>query len=209
MKEATSSHLEPIDTPSFINKLKKDYKVATKIANNKNLKFDSPLLAVYHFRKHGEEFASFIASEQINVKVYLTIVPRKIVQDGNLTNIETVTNADGSSFIRKTYLTPQDHFAVTIEGLDRTKISTMFTNSGKYATLYPEPNQLPQTASQTPTWSFLLGGLPEQLSQSMGFPGTFTFLINFDKPEDEFELKHGVEKVGYKNLYPNLSEMAN
>lgn len=181
MNQVDASHLKSMNSSSFVESIQNDCRIATEIANKSKVSFDNPLLAAYHYRKHGEDFAAVIKNQKI--EVYLTKVPASIIQDGNLTNIETVTNPDNTSFIRKTYITPQDKLVVVIEKLDQKTISTMFEYSNAYKNHHKD---LPTA----PNWSFeLFGGVAEQLSQSMGFPGTFTFLINFDKPEDKFEWK--------------------
>lgn len=180
MNQMDASHLAAVNTQDFISKIQNDYNIAADIANRNGLKFENPLLAVYHYRKHGAEFASVIKNP--NIEVYLSKVPASLIQDGNLTNIETVTNPDGSSFVRKTYITPQDQFAVVIEGLDDRTISTIFNNGDAY-------QRHRANFSTTPKWNIdLLGPISEQFAQMFGFRGRFSIFVNFDTPEKRFEL---------------------
>lgn len=175
-----ASHLAKVNTQDFIAQIQNDFNIAMDIANRNGVKFENPLLAVYHYRKHGQEFASVIKNPKI--EVYLTKVPASLIQDGNLTNIETVTNPNGTTFVRKTYITPQDQFAVVIEGLDDQKISTMFLNGDAYQ------KHRGHFSTTSRCEIDLVGPISEQFAQIFGFRGKFSIFVNFDAPEERFEL---------------------
>lgn len=127
MKNIGANHLVVINTNEFIDKIRSDCKIAMGIADQGGVGYENPLLAVYHYYKHGEEFAAVLQNN--NIEVYLDKLPAKIIQDGNLTEIERVQNPDGTIFMRKSYTTSQNQLAVVIEGCNDRKISTMFRNS--------------------------------------------------------------------------------
>ncbi|KAI2807891.1 hypothetical protein BLOT_005831, partial [Blomia tropicalis] len=178
-KDISASELQTFDKTKFIKGIKHDCEVAMKICQNKDLKFEDPLKAAYHYRKHGSDFPAVLKNQKI--EVYLTKVPSNIIQDGNLANIETVTNRDGSTFITKTYITHDDKFAIVIENMDSRIISSMYRKSGSYQ----------QHESQLPTsrqWSFdPIGSLRKQVAQSLGFRAYIPIYVNLDTPDQRFE----------------------
>lgn len=180
MSQIDATHLAAVNNQEFITKIQNDYNIAIAIANRNGLKFENSLLAVYHYHKHGEEFASVIKNP--NIEVYLSKVPASLIRDGNLTNIETVTNPNEPTFVRKTYITPQDQFAVVIEGLDDQTISTMFVNGDAYNTHRANFNTTSHCKID------LIGPISEQFAEIFGFRGRFSIFVNFDTPEKRFKL---------------------
>ena len=55
-----ATKLQNMDQSKFIRDLEVDLVKTTEIARRGDLNFQDPLKAVYHFRKHGEEFPRII-----------------------------------------------------------------------------------------------------------------------------------------------------
>ncbi|KAH9493196.1 hypothetical protein Btru_022190 [Bulinus truncatus] len=83
--------------------------LALRAAKDNGLSFESPLLAVYHFRKYGPEFPKYIARFGDHIDVYLG--PDRTV--------------------RKLYATKEDYFGVVTSTASGQKISTMYRNHGR------------------------------------------------------------------------------
>lgn len=191
MKNIDATHLnQSIDNKSFIETIQHDKNVAMRIASENDLKFRSDLLAVYHYHKHGEEFASIMSHQQIDV--YLTQVPEGLIQDANLIRNETVNNSNGSYlFTRKYYITPEDHFAIVIEspegGQMSKNISTMFQNGGSYEKFTngftTQPDNFPfiiekgNIANINPI-NLAVHGITDQIAKDMQFRGLYQIIIN-------------------------------
>ena len=73
------------DYDNYVQTIKEDLKIATEIANRRDLNFKDQYKAVYHYRKHGSEFPSEINSQP--VELYLNDVPNKLITDYNLIKI--------------------------------------------------------------------------------------------------------------------------
>jgi hypothetical protein len=183
MKQIGAAHMANMNSPTFAAQIQNDLNVATSIAQRNNMKFDNPLLAVYHYRKHGEDFPAVIRNQKIDI--YLTNVPQALIQDGNLMNIETVNDAQGNFiFNRKTYLTPQNQFAVVIEDASNQTISSMYQKPP--GTFENHRNQF----SLTPKFDFAFKGFTDFLDQAMGFRAFYQLCVIYgNKPEDKFESK--------------------
>lgn len=183
MSQINADHINKVATPAFISQIQADCLTAMSIASREGMQFENPLLAAYHYQKHGEEFVSVLKNQKI--EVYLTKVPDTLIQDGCLASVENVVNAEGASFIKKTYITPTDDFAVVIEDLDKQTISTMFNNRGAY-------EEHLANFSTTPQWSTdLVAMISQQFSMIFGFRGKFRIFVNFDAPEERYELFQG------------------
>ena len=86
----TLNHLGGAGKNSFINGICKDLKKATECAQKAGLKFETPLTAVYHYRKHGDEFANFIMKSGNKIEVYLGPVKNHIFSESNLRESHTL-----------------------------------------------------------------------------------------------------------------------
>ncbi|KAI8770963.1 hypothetical protein BgiBS90_027682 [Biomphalaria glabrata] len=111
---------------TFLQNLQMDLNKATRLAESHNLSFDSPLTAVYHYRKHGNEFPKLLSKFGNSIDVYLGPVSHNIFQDCNLRERHTLQ--DGT--VRKIYSTNGDHFGVITTTQQGQKISTMFQKPG-------------------------------------------------------------------------------
>ncbi|EYC06651.1 hypothetical protein Y032_0074g817 [Ancylostoma ceylanicum] len=112
---------------SFHSDIMSDLVKIGKIAAGKNRKFADQFKALYHYRKHGEEFM-----ESCTPEFYVGNLPSNILRNGKLTDVCDITsiNTDGirETFTKKTYFLPNDSMLVTIEkeGVNQITISTMF-----------------------------------------------------------------------------------
>ena len=97
--------LNGLDMEKFIIDIQRDIVIATEIADRSDLKFLNSLNAVYHYHKHGENFAN------CQVEVYLCKVPDRLIQDANLVLIDNFS--DG--LVRKCYLNDQNMLAFVFE----------------------------------------------------------------------------------------------
>ena len=68
----------------FIQTLQSDLVTAETIARRGDLTFIDPYKAVYHYRKHGEEFPRFISKYGNTVEVYLGPVKNHVIKPSNL-----------------------------------------------------------------------------------------------------------------------------
>ena len=68
----------------FVDGVQKDLRMATDLASRGGLHFEDPLMAVYHFRKHGSEFPGFIQQFGNGIEVYLGEVKNHVFGDANL-----------------------------------------------------------------------------------------------------------------------------
>jgi hypothetical protein len=178
MADVNAAHLNKINTKQFISSIENDSNIANEIARRNGLKFDDPLKAVYHYRKHGDDFASVVKNQRIDV--YLTKVPASLINDGNLTNIENVNCSDGTSFVRKIYITPDNLFAVVIENLEERTISSMYQKP-------PETfNNHQSQFSDTPKWNFVFEGLSDNIRKVMGIRADFLYNVHADKLDEHF-----------------------
>lgn len=182
-KNLTAAQVNSLDNRTFISSVQSDFDVAMRIASDNHMKFKDPLLAIYHYRKHGEDFPSVVRNQ--NIEVYLTKVPARLIQDANLTTIETVNRPDGTSFVRKFYITRDDKFAVVMENSDGTQldqtISSMYQKGGAYES--HRSNFVTE-----PQWNFdLMNGIEEQITQHMGFRGLYSIFININHERFEYD----------------------
>ena len=85
------SHLTAKGKEPFIHCIQKDSLKATHITNEADLKFDDPLTAVYHFRKHGAEFPDAIKQFGNGIQVYLGNVKNDLFNESNLRQVHTLS----------------------------------------------------------------------------------------------------------------------
>lgn len=177
MKEITLDQLNAVDMAKLSSTIRDDIAIAQKIAETNKINFRDPLLAVYHYHKHGSDFPAVLRRQ--NIEVYLTKVPSAMVQDANLTSIQTINGPDGSVVVEKIYITPQDRFAVVLEGVDGTELSktvkTMFMKGNAYQ------DHL-QKSSTERKWQFdIINGIAQNITQTLGFRGMYSFFININQ----------------------------
>ena len=88
-KSATDIHstLNNLNHSTFIQEIRSDIAKATSIASDGGLSFKDPLKAVYHYRKHGEEFPKIIRKYGNSLDVYLGPVKNHVIDRSNLRHI--------------------------------------------------------------------------------------------------------------------------
>ena len=118
------NNLKSSGKTAFIDNLNNDLKKAGKIANQSHLNFTDPLTAVYHYRKHGQDFPSKMDSATF----YFKKVPKQIFKENYLR--ETKTFQDGTT--QKFYITPNDDFGVVMEKPDGNNVSSMYSKPGAF-----------------------------------------------------------------------------
>lgn len=73
----------------FIIEMKNDYETANLIAKNSNIKFSDPWKAVYHYRKHGENFNNKMPTE---IKFYFGEIAKNIFKNKTMIEIKTMVS---------------------------------------------------------------------------------------------------------------------
>lgn len=76
--------LNNLDSTTFIGELRSDLARADAIAARGGLNFKDPYKAVYHYRKHGEEFPRIIKKHGNTMEVYLGRVKNHVIDRANL-----------------------------------------------------------------------------------------------------------------------------
>jgi hypothetical protein len=120
------NHIEGAGKTSFIDSINRDIKAATECAQKGGLHFESPLIAVYHYRKHGAEFPKAFMKFGNRFEVFVGPVQNEIFRDSNLR--EVCRLQDG--IVRKIYATADNHYGVITSTPNGAKISTIFQNPG-------------------------------------------------------------------------------
>ncbi|XP_076179969.1 uncharacterized protein LOC143153070 [Ptiloglossa arizonensis] len=113
---------DPHVMEQFKNSVTDDCNTAKGILTNTELKFNSPLTAVYHYRKHGHEFGIGTTMD-----VYFDQIPKNLFREEHL--FRNVYDQNGM-FQIKTYANQSNHqFGVLRVAEDgSTSIATVFTN---------------------------------------------------------------------------------
>ncbi|CAI2344255.1 unnamed protein product [Caenorhabditis sp. 36 PRJEB53466] len=110
---------------NFLATLMKDLNKVREISSSKTLSFPDEFKALYHYRKHGEEFMKFCTPE-----FYLGKLPGNVQNQGNLADVCQVTtqlpNGTTEVFTRKTYLRHDDSMLVIIEKDNLKSVSTIY-----------------------------------------------------------------------------------
>lgn len=79
--------LKSIQVEDFAKGIQTDLIEAMKCAEKGGLHFEDPLKAVYHYRKHGQDFPDMINKFGNNLEVYLNNTKNKIFNDNNLRHV--------------------------------------------------------------------------------------------------------------------------
>ncbi|CAL4122645.1 unnamed protein product [Meganyctiphanes norvegica] len=138
----TLNHIKDAGQQNFINELKNDLNIAHQIASSANLEFSDDLAAVYHYRKHGNDFPTRILGNDIHF--YLDKVPNRIFQNGNVTKV--ISLQDGA--VRTCYTLPDDSFGVTTESTSGHVISSMYKIPGSFQGYIDRLQQRTQSCPQ-------------------------------------------------------------
>jgi len=156
------NHIRGTGHTSFINSINLDIQAATECARKGGLHFETPLLAVYHFRKHGAEFPKAIMKFGNRFEVFIGPIRNEIFTDSNLR--EVCTLEDG--IVRKIYSTSGDHFGVITSTPNGTKISTMFVKPGCNQDFIPKLAEYFSGATGPPE---PVGDVAQRLARFLGF----------------------------------------
>ena len=78
-----------LDVGAFVKDLKNDLAIAKQLASQSNLNFKNPLKAVYHYRKHGEEFPKFL-KQYSSMEAYFGPVKNYVIDRQNLSEVTTL-----------------------------------------------------------------------------------------------------------------------
>ncbi|EFO91700.1 hypothetical protein CRE_06059 [Caenorhabditis remanei] len=109
----------------FAAGIQRDLAKVQRIGSQKELKFADPYKALYHYRKHGEQFMKKCTPE-----FYLGELPGQIKSRGKLADACRITsnlkNGGTEVYIRKTYFRDDDAMLVVIEKEHMKTVSTMF-----------------------------------------------------------------------------------
>jgi len=99
------SELNKLNINNFIEGVKSDLVIAERIANSGGLSFKNPYKAVYHYRKHGEEFPKQISKYGNTMEVYLGPVKNRIIDNSNLRGTEKLlVNLLNIKYVTKLFL---------------------------------------------------------------------------------------------------------
>ena len=78
----------------FIQQIQQDLGKAQTLAARAGLHFEDPLIAVYHYRKHGAEFPDAIQRFGDGIEVYLGPVRNEVFNQSNLRQVHTLSVRD-------------------------------------------------------------------------------------------------------------------
>lgn len=85
------SHISSgVGRDEFVCGIRTDLNEAMACASRGGLKFDNPLTAVYHYRKHGTDFPTAINKFGNTIEVYLDPVRNQVFDDVNLREVCTL-----------------------------------------------------------------------------------------------------------------------
>ncbi|CAI5444164.1 unnamed protein product [Caenorhabditis angaria] len=189
---AAEKHRNPEELfdAKFVAGVSNDLEVAANLAAKNAKIFADPFSAVYHYRKHGEDFL-----KNCSLDFYLGPVPEKIVLSGKLTdicNIETV-HSDGliSKITRKTYYLPNDEMCVIMENPDKPIISTCFKNTGGWKKHF---QKFPITDTTTPDLQTSYADFARRI-------GLQTIAVNIVTPTEKYKAEdYGEDAEYYQNM---------
>ncbi|CAJ0921604.1 unnamed protein product, partial [Mesorhabditis belari] len=102
---------DPSTFSRFLNDINIDLKKIGNIVARKQLKFVDDYLALYHYRKHGEEFMT-----HCSLQFHLGELPSKVVNQGKLVDVCEMNmmaqNGVQEVIHQKTYYLPNDEMCV-------------------------------------------------------------------------------------------------
>ncbi|CAF1069009.1 unnamed protein product [Adineta steineri] len=166
------NHLQGAGQADFISGVQSDLAKARQIAQNANISFANDLKAVYHYRKHGNDFPTRLSDK---IDFYLSDMPHKIFKDANLTNISRQPN--GATI--KTYITSKGEFGVVVELPNNQRCIVTLFKHAKALKAFQKKMAASKSEAFQPS---MVGDMAKLMASSIGFASVLINVTVNNKP---------------------------